>query len=533
MRILLIHIVLIVYSAMAFSQNNDRMMNKTEDEALMDLVQKASFDYFWNEANTETGLIKDRSTTDSPASIASTGFGITAICIGIERGWITREEGKERINRTLKTFWEKPQGSYASGYIGNKGFFYHFLNMSTGSRTWNCELSSIDTGLLLAGIIFAKEYFTNDEQTENNIRKLADSIYYRIDWQWMRNLSPGLIMGWSPEKGFSDFPRWNGYNEAMILYILALGSPYKPAYELDWKFWINSYSMQTHYGYTFINFPPLFGHQYSHCWIDFRGIKDDYMRSLGFELDYFENSKRATLAQREYSIQNPKNFQGYGENVWGITASDYPGGYIARGAPPAMNDDGTIAPTAAISSMPFTPIESMNAMKYMYNTYKENIWTKYGFRDAFNISKNWWGPDIVGIDQGPIIIMIENYRTGLVWKTFMKNRDVQRGLLRAGFDNVNSVKEPEAIPADFVLEQNYPNPFNNGTVIKFRLTKAGKVFLKVSDVLGNEVKTLADEVLQAGEHSCFFSCNNLSSGTYLYSLEVDGNISVKKMLYLR
>ena len=522
---------MLVMADSSFSQNQIKVI-KAEDEALMDSVQKASFNFFWKEASSSNGLIKDRSTSRSGSSIASVGFGITAICIGIERGWISRVEGKERISRTLKTFWEKPQGRYSSGYAGYKGFFYHFLDMNTGYRTGGSELSSIDTGLLLAGIVFAKEYFSNDDPVENNIRNLSDSIYYRVDWQWMKNLNSGLIMGWTPENGFLT-ARWTGYNEAMILYILALGSPYKPADEFDWTVWTNAYSMQTYYGYTFVNFPPLFGHQYSHCWIDFRGIKDGYMRSVGFELDYFENSRRATLAQRAYAIQNPKNFLGYGENVWGLTASDGPNGYGARGTPPAQNDDGTISPTAAISSMPFTPTESMAAMKYMYNTYKDKIWTQYGFRDAFNLQKNWWGTDIIGIDQGPIIIMLENYRTALVWKTFMKNKDIQRGLIRAGFDNVNAVESPEELPKSFSLEQNYPNPFNNSTVIKFNLQKSGKVLLKVSDMLGNVVTTLINKNMTAGQYSQNFSVANLSTGIYFYSLEFDGSKVAKKMMYLR
>jgi hypothetical protein len=251
----------------------------------------------------------------------------------------------------------------------------------------------------------------------------------------MANQELSLTLGWTPEAGFFR-SRWTGYNEAMILYLLALGAVSNGLPAQSWNSWTNGYIWQTHYGYSFLIFPPLFGHQYSHCWIDLRNLADSFM--AGKASTYFENSRRATLAQRAYAIANPNGFPGYSSNLWGLTACDGPGSegfyaYIARGAAPSIFDDGTIAPTAVAGSMPFTPDLSLRTLRYFYDTYRSNIWTAYGFRDAFNLKANWWGPDVIGIDQGPIIIMLENFRSGLLWKLFMSIPEVRAGLRRLGF----------------------------------------------------------------------------------------------------
>jgi hypothetical protein len=508
------------------------------DEEFLDLVQERAFRFFWNEANASNGLIRDRNTFGSPASIASVGFGLTAIGIGIEREWISREAGRERVLTTLETFWTKPQGRDATGYIGYNGFFYHFIDMNTTLRMWESELSSIDTALLLAGILYAKEYFTGEHEEEQTIRELADSIYHRVDWNWMRNWEPTLTMGWHPETGFITH-RWIGYNEAMILYILAAGSPTKPLTDpvRSWNGWTSGYSWETHYGYQFVVFPPLFGHQYSHAWIDFRNINDTYMTNRG--ITYFENSRRATLANREYCIDNPGNFVGYGENVWGITASDYPHGYIARGAPPPMNDEGTIAPTAAGGSTPFTPEESIAALRYMYEAYYDDLWGVYGFKDAFNLSHNWFATDYIGIDQGAIVLMIENYRTEHVWDLFMGNEDVQNGLAAVGFTGITTVDdEPEAIPVEYRLNQNYPNPFNPSTSIDFTIPVSGRVYLAVYNMLGQRIALLVDGHRDAGQYTVHFNpaelpSADLPSGVYFYTMRSGDFTSTGRMLYIR
>jgi hypothetical protein len=400
-----------------------------DDKAFVDLVQHTAFDYFWYEANPTNGLIKDRSSDPSRSSIAAVGFGLSALTVGIDRGWISREVGRTRVLTTLQFLDNSPHGPEADA-TGYKGFYYHFLDMQTGRRDGDSELSTIDTALLLGGILHVRGYFDQDDATEAKIRALANNLYSRVDWPWMQARSDRISHGWKPETGFLPYD-WGGYNEAMILYVLALGSPSHPIDPDAWTTWTSSYAWETHYGQAFVVFPPLFGHQYSHVWIDFRGIQDAYMRAKG--LDYFENSRRATLANRAYAIANPHGWADYGENVWGLTASDIPASYSARGAPPAERDDGTITPTAAGGSFAFTPHESLAALRHMYAAYRTQIWGPYGFKDAFNPSQKWFATDYLGIDQGPIVLMIENYRTGRIWHEFMQHPAIQRGLARAGF----------------------------------------------------------------------------------------------------
>ncbi len=504
-------------------------------EALLDTLQHTAFDYFWNEANPANGLIKDRSTSGSPCSIAAVGFGLSAICTGIDHGWVSREAGRARILTTLNTFWTGPQGNATSGVIGYKGFFYHFLDMNTARRTWDCELSSIDTALLLAGILDAREYFTTPDPLDEQVRALADSIYYRADWEWFRNSGPGIRMGWLPEPGvgFIPFGTWTGYNEAMILYILALGSPtHPPIYQGIWYTWTSTYSWQTWYGYSYINFPPLFGHQYSHCWIDFRNIQDAYMRYR--QSTYFENSRRATLAQRAYCTANPGGFVGYGPDVWGITACDGPNGYRARGAPPAQNDDGTIAPTAAGGSVPFAPEVAIPTLQHFFDTYNAQLWSVYGFKDAFNLTQNWWATDYLGIDEGPIILMIENYRTQAIWNRFMQNPYVQLGLERAEFTPVVGIAESPVAPAGGpVLLQSAPNPFRQSAVVPYRLAAPGPVSLILYDALGRTVRTLVAGIQAAGDHEAVIDGAGLPSGVYYYELDASGRRAGRRCVLIR
>lgn len=505
------------------------------DSTFLDLVQHTAFNYFWYEANPSNGLVRDRSEQTSAASIAAVGFGLTGIGIAVDHGWITRQAGADRTLTTLKTFWNGPEGTASTGTIGYKGWFYHFLGMNTAVRAGSSELSSIDTGLLLAGILYSKQYFTGTDTTETQIRSLADSIFNRADWNWMTNGDSSLTMGWQPESGFIG-ARWIGYNEGMILNIMGIGASLPASV---WNSWTSGYSWQTYYGYSYVNFPPLFGHQYSQCWIDYRNIADNYMKNK--DITYFQNSRLATLAQRQYCIANPGGFTGYGPNIWGLTACDGPGstgyhGYIARGAPPAMNDDGTIAPTAAGGSIAFTPEYSVPTLRYMYNTYRANIWMGYGFRDAFNLKANWWGPDVIGIDQGPIMIMIENYRTQRVWNTFMKNPVIQDGLAKAGFTTVTGISENKSgIPTKFDLEQNYPNPFNPSTVISYQLSPdfVGIVTLKVYDVLGREVATLVNERQNPGSYTVKFDASRLPNGVYFYRIVAGDFTSVRKMAVIK
>ncbi|MCK4676518.1 MAG: hypothetical protein KAT48_00175 [Bacteroidales bacterium] len=416
-------------------------------------LKSRTFNYFWELADPVSGLIPDRAPTESFSSIAAVGYGLSAYIIGVHNNYITREEAKDQVHKLLSFLWRLQQGPEKHYIGGYKGFFYHFLDMKTGHRFKAVELSTIDTGLLMAGILSCQSYFDGDDNTETTIRTLCDSLYRRVEWDWFLNANNLLSMGWHPESGFLS-SQWQGYNEAMILYILALGSPTHPAPEECWEKWTKTYVWADHYGYKHVNFGPLFGHHYSHMYIDFRGIQDDYM--VNKEIDYFENSRRATYSNRAYCISNPHGFKDFSDEIWGLTACDGPGnyiktvggnkihfmGYAARGT--AANyevGDGTLAPTAAGGSMPFAPEICLPALKAIYDAYGEKIYGKYGFKDAFNPTftfgegneEGWFDVDYIGIDQGAILLMIENYHTGLIWDIMKKNPYIVTGLKKAGF----------------------------------------------------------------------------------------------------
>jgi hypothetical protein len=430
-------------------------------EAFLNDLEQRTFHWFWELADPVTGLIPDRAPTPSFSSVAAVGFGLTAYTIGAERGWVTRAEAAVRAARTLRFLLEAPQGVRAAGETGFHGIYYHFLDMKTGQRFKTVELSTIDTALLAAGVLSCQSYFDRGDPVEAKIRADADLLYRRIEWDWAQPRPPGIAMGWTPEEGYHSW-NWHGYDESMILFILALGSPTHPVKPAAWEEFVATYRWGEYLGQTYVNFSPLFGYQYSHVWIDFRGIQDRTMRKKG--IDYFENSRRATYAHRAYAVANPDGWAGYGVDVWGLTACDGPldatvtlGGrsrtfhsYWPRGASLLhVNDDGTIAPTAAAGSIPFAPEIAIPALLEMQRRWGERIFNHYGFVDAFNPTLSdpgiavpygrivagvgWFDQDQLGIDQGPIVAMIENYRSELVWKTLRKNPYIVRGLRRAGF----------------------------------------------------------------------------------------------------
>ncbi|MBK8669296.1 MAG: Tat pathway signal protein [Saprospiraceae bacterium] len=416
-------------------------------------LKKRTFQYFWETTDTTNFQVPDRFPTLTFSSIAATGFGLSAYITGIENKYITRSEGANRVLQTLKVLWELPQGPDSVLVSGYKGFFYHFLTLDKAQRFKNVELSSIDTGLLMAGILSCMSYFDSPtDTTETAIRALADNLYKRVDWNWMMKSNGKMSMGWHPEKGFIESD-WKGYNEAMVLLIMAMGSPTHPIPQQSWSKWCSTYTRDTFYGYENVQFDPLFGHQYSHMWVDFRGIRDSFMTSVGD--DYFENSKKATLSNKAYCVANPMKWKGYGDNLWGLTACDGPANekvnidgadrqfydYRARGAASIqVVDDGTLAPTAAGGSFAFTPEESEQCLSNMWNTYYKDLVGEYGFKDAFNLTfKNkvhqdgWFDVDYLGIDQGPILLQIENHETGLIWNIMKKNPYIIAGLKKAGF----------------------------------------------------------------------------------------------------
>lgn len=499
-------------------------------DALLDTLQHSAFRYFWEQANPANGLVKDRNTPGSVASIASMGFGLSAYCIGVEHGWITRSQAAQRTLTMLNTLYNGPQSSAASGTIGYQGLFYHWLDMNTATRTWDSELSTIDTALLFAGMLDARQFFDGGDPTETQIRALADTIYRRANWNFVRNFNPGILMGWKPGTGFSGFGQWIGYNEAMILYLLALGSPTKSVPATAWDAWTSGYVWDTHYGYSYVTFPPLFGHQYSHCWVDFRNTRDAYMRAR--QIDYFENSRRATLAQRAYCAANPFGWSGYSDSLWGITAGDDPSGYLARGAPPAMNDNGTITPTAALSSIAFAPEAVIPVIRNLWNTYRPFYWGAYGWVDGWNPTAAWAATDVIGIDQGPILLMIENYRTGRVWARTMSHPDIQRGMQRAGFEPwVEGVDDRPR--AGVSLSAPEPNPSRGRTLLRFRLPEPAVVRLAVYDVGGREVARLVQGPRGAGDHAEAFDSGALAGGVYWVRLSAGDVRRERRMVVLR
>lgn len=501
-------------------------------EALLDSLQRTAFEYFWYEANPVNGLIRDRSQAWSPCSIAAQGFGISAICIAIDHGWVSRETGRNRILLGMQTLWNGPQGDTQFGTNGYRGLFYHFLDINSGLRTWDSELSTIDTALLMAGVLDAKQYFDTAEAGDQQVRALADSLYHRVDWEFMRSGGNGIRMGWKPGTGFGGYGYWIGYNEAMILYLLALGSPTHPVPEFTWFYWTSGYNWANQYGYNYVIFPPLFGHQYSHCWVDFRSIQDQYMRNRG--ITYHENSRRATLAARAYCIANPYGWTGYGPDLWGLTASDDPDGYAAHGAPPAQSDNGTITPTAAASSIAFAPEVVVPALHHMLDTYGSMLWGRYGFKDAFNLSRFWWGGDWLGIDQGPIIIMIENHLNGAVWQRYKGNADVARGLARAGFTGLSAVGDERWQSGVFLeVAQNSPNPFRGRTTIAYRVARPGTVTLRVYDLRGRCVRTVVDDADADRQRLVSFDSEGLASGIYSYCLEMNGHREWKRCTIIK
>jgi hypothetical protein len=439
------------------TSHTSRAENDSLDARTLRGLQRHSFDYFVHEVNRKNGLILDKTASNWPASIAATGMGLTAYIVGAERGFITREEATQRTLETLRFFSESEQSESPTA-TGYKGFYYHFLHMQSGQREWQCELSSIDTALFIAGALAAAEYFDRPASDEIEIRQLAHFLYQRVDWAWMLNDGETICHGWKPESGFLPY-RWQGYDEALILYLLALGSPTHPIEPRCYDTWCETYSWRTVYDIEFLYAGPLFIHQMSHIWCDLRGIRDRFMQE--HNCDYFENSRRATLVQHEYGIRNPQGFKHRNALCWGITASDGPGemtkkiggaervfyDYVARGVPDGP-DDGTVAPWAVAASLCFAPeivaptITNLTALHV-------DVPNPYGFKASFNPvfhehhdqGIGWVSPFHFGINEGPTVLMIENHRSELIWRLMKKSVSLRAGLTAAGF--VGGWLEPE------------------------------------------------------------------------------------------
>jgi hypothetical protein len=387
-----------------------------DDEPLLEEIEHANFLFFWEQANPQTGLVRDRFNTRAAdngvvGSIAATGFGLTALCIGQKRSYISLAEAHERALTTLRFIWRK--------LPIHRGFFFHWANVVTGERIWDSEVSSVDTAILLCGVLTCREHFRHSE-----IHRLASQILNRVDWSWLSEDTSLLPHGWTPEGGFLPY-RWDYYSELMMMYLLGMGSEVHPLRVETWKAWKRltfEYDGLRYIG----SFAPLFIHQYSQAWFDFRGKRDQYA-------NYFQNSIVATDVHRRFCMELARQFPDYSNDLWGITASDSQNGYVIWGGPPAMGPiDGTVVPSAAAGSLPFLPEATTRVLKTIRSRYG-SAWSRYGFVNAFNPLKNWYDTDVVGIDTGITMLMAENARTGFVWDTFMRSPEARRGMERAGF----------------------------------------------------------------------------------------------------
>ncbi len=422
-------------------------LSELGDDAILEYLQHAAFNYFLENINSATGLVADTSRPGAPVSIAVVGFALSCFPVAVERGWIDRLRAVQLTITALRFFWNSDQsgGREATGY---KGFYYHFLDMDSGTRVWQSELSMIDTALLISGMLTARSYFKVNSDEERELRDLAEKLYLRVDWRWSQGEAETVRMGWKPECGFLHYG-WDGYNEAIILYTLAMGSPSHPITPSSYKAWTATYQWENIYGQDFLYAGPLFVHQFSHAWVDFRGIRDEFMHEKN--CDYFENSRRAVVVQREYARRNPERFIGYSESAWGLTACEGPAGqqlnrengnqsawgYAARGVPFGP-DDGTIGASAALASLPFAPETVLNTVRQMLRLYPD-ILPSLQFTSGFNPScpqsdgAPWTSPGHFGLDQGIVVMMVENYRTELIWKLTKDCAYIDDGLRNAGF----------------------------------------------------------------------------------------------------
>lgn len=420
------------------------MQNESDDE-LIARLQRGAFSYFTEFANRDNGLVADMSRPQSPCSIAVVGFALSCYPIGVGRGWITRDDAAQRTHAALRFFMDSPQSEDADA-TGYKGFYYHFLDMHSGRRVWECELSLIDTALLIAGALTTARYF-DGAGIEAEIRDLADAMYRRIDWRWAQEDGETLAQGWKPGWGFLHYG-WEGYNEATLLYVLGLGSPTHPLRDDAFAGWTMTYQWENMLGQNLLYSGPLFTHYFSHAWIDFRCIRDAFMREK--DCDYFQNSIRAIAAHREYGARNPREFVGYGRNLWGITAGDGPTGedkemdyrdrrffgYMSRGIPFGP-DDGTLSPWAMLAALPFDATAALDGTRHLLEQYPQ-VCSSDRFSSGLNpslvgddgpwLSKGWYG-----LDQGLLVMMIDNAQQGLVWRLIRGCPYIRAGLQRAGF----------------------------------------------------------------------------------------------------
>ncbi|NWG28084.1 MAG: T9SS type A sorting domain-containing protein [Ignavibacteriaceae bacterium] len=504
------------------------------DEEFLDMVQRTTFRYFWDYAHPVSGLIRERLGSDDIVTSGGSGFGVMALLVGIERGYISREQGVERmltILNFLNTQADRFHGAFSHWLNGTNGNVIPFSQYDDGGDL-------VETSFMIQGLLTARQYFDQSTPEEIEVRNLITQIWETVEWDWYRRspYSNYLYWHWSPNYGWQINFKLIGYNETMITYLLAIASPtHSVPANLYYDGWASStgyFINQTYYGYKlWVGDPyggPLFFAHYSFLGFDARYIRDNYC-------NYFLNNRHHTLINRAYCIANPQGHTGYGPDTWGLTACDNPWGYSAH--EPYVNDNGTIAPTAALSSMPYTPTESISALKNFYRTYYGNLWGEYGFKDAFNLDVNWFASSYIAIDQGPIIDMIENYRSNLLWEKFMANPEIPAMLDSIGFvpDSTVDVKDEKISVDDFKIIGNYPNPFNPSTTIVFTLPKTEKIVISIYNVLGEEILKLADREFISGKNEVTWNGIDQNgsvaeSGIYFYTIKFEDQIQTGKMV---
>ena len=502
-----------------------------ENDDLLTSVEEAIFHYFYEYGHPVSGLARERRGSGDVCASGGTGFGLMAFMVGAERGFISRDSAAVRVLKILR-FLQDVTPRY-------HGAWSHWINGSTGETIPFSQYDDggdlVETAYLVQGLLAIRQYFNLENAEENEICSRATQMWESVEWDWYRRYPDGnkLYWHWSQNYGWQMNMPISGYNEAMIVYLLAIASPTHgvPAslYYDGWASSSNYANGNTYYGYKqWVGKPyggPLFFTHYSFLGFDPRDKEDQYC-------NYFDNNRNISLIHRAYCIDNPNNFAGYDSLVWGLTASDNPWGYSAQ--EPMYNDNGTITPTAALSAMPYIPQESMETLKHFYFTYGSQLWGEFGFKDAFNLSQDWFAQSVIAIDQGPIIIMIENYRTQLCWNMFMANNEIQQMLDAIGWITIDVEEESGNIVRNFKLFQNYPNPFNAQTVINFNLAKSLPVTLEIYNVLGEKVVSIySRQKLNSGEHKVKFNAENLPSGVYVYRLKAGDFRETKKMLLVR
>lgn len=506
------------------------------DDEFLSMVQRATFRYFWDYAHPVSGLSRERSGSGDVVAIGGSGFGVMAIIVGIHRGFISREEGRKRIVKIVKFLQQADRfhGAWPHWMDGRTGEVIPFSQKDNGGDL-------VETAFMMQGLLTARAFFKRDQSTENEIRSRITRLWETIEWDWYRRTedSEVLYWHWSPEYQWDINLPVRGWNETMMVYILAISSPTHGVpgsmYEQGWADdqYVNG---ESYYGHRIFvgngKGGPLFFTHYSFQGFDPREIRDSHA-------NYFEHNRNQTLVNRAYCIDNPLNHKGYGPDTWGLTASDEPGGYGVH-APNATEDNGTVTPTAALSSMPYTPDKSLSVLKHLYRTYGNRLWGAMGFKDAFNLDKDWFADSYLAIDQGPIINMIENHRSGLLWENFMKNAEIIEGLKAAGFtgDKLTDIKDNDLArdrsSNSFQLLGNYPNPFNSRTRIRYILEKSSKVTIEVFNGLGQKVNVLLDKEIQSqGRKSVVFSPAELPSGLYYYVISIRGDSKTGKLLLMK